>query len=44
VGDGDELDEALTDFAEAYADQTEKDHAALEAAVKSGRVVAKTGV
>ena len=38
------LDEAIADFAEAYADQTERDHAALVAAVKSGRITAQTGV
>lgn len=38
------LDEAIADFAEAYADQTELDHAALVAAVKSGRITAQTGV
>ncbi|MDI2131942.1 DUF2252 domain-containing protein [Yinghuangia seranimata] len=38
------LDEAIADFAVAYADQTERDHEQLEAAVKSGRVAAETGV
>lgn len=38
LGKGDEFDEALGDFAVAYADQNEKDHAALVSAVKSGRV------
>ncbi len=32
------LDHALADFAEAYGDQTERDHAALVAAIKQGRV------
>jgi uncharacterized protein (DUF2252 family) len=44
LGGGPRFDEALADFAEAYADQTERDHAALVAAVKSGRVAAQTGV
>ncbi len=39
---------ALADFAEAYGDQTERDHAALVEAVKSGRIAAideeETGV
>lgn len=40
LGQGDEFDRAVTDFAMAYADQTEKDHAALLAAERSGRVTA----
>jgi hypothetical protein len=31
---------AIADFAKEYADQNERDHAALCAAVKSGRVEA----
>ena len=38
------LDEALADFAEAYADQTEKDHAALAAAARAGRIEVRSGV
>jgi len=34
------LDEALADWAEAYGEQTLKDHAALVKAIKSGRVEA----
>ena len=37
-GDGDTLDQALADFAEAYGDQTERDHAELVLAIKRGRV------
>jgi uncharacterized protein (DUF2252 family) len=37
-GDGHTLDRALADFAEAYGDQTERDHAALVQAIKRGRV------
>lgn len=40
LGGGTVFDDALADFAEAYADQNERDHAALVAAVKSGRVKA----
>ncbi|MCL6674615.1 MULTISPECIES: DUF2252 domain-containing protein [Streptomyces] len=43
-GKNDELDEAIADFAVAYADRTEADHADLVAAVRSGRVAAETGV
>jgi uncharacterized protein (DUF2252 family) len=38
VGKSDELDEAMVNFAFAYADQTEKDYQALVSAAKSGRI------
>jgi uncharacterized protein (DUF2252 family) len=38
LGKTEKLDEAMGDFAVAYADQTERDHAALKAAVRSGKV------
>jgi uncharacterized protein (DUF2252 family) len=38
LGSSNEFDEAMGDFAVAYADQTEKDHAALEAAVNKGTI------
>ncbi len=44
LGSSDALDSALADFAELYADQNELDHAALSAAVKTGRVKAQTGL
>src|SRR5215210_6504273 len=40
LGKSERFDGAIPDFAEAYADQTEQDHAALCAAVKSGRIAA----
>jgi uncharacterized protein (DUF2252 family) len=40
LGKGDQFDLALGEFAIAYADQTEQDHAALVDAVKTGRVEA----
>jgi hypothetical protein len=40
LGKSDAFDQALGRFALAYADQTEKDHAALREAVKFGRVKA----
>ncbi|RSO10517.1 DUF2252 domain-containing protein [Streptomyces sp. WAC 06783] len=43
-GKGDALDEALADFAVAYADRTEADHAELVAAIRKGRIAAETGV
>jgi uncharacterized protein (DUF2252 family) len=44
IGTGNAFANAVADFAERYADQTEKDHAALVAAVKSGRIEAVDGV
>jgi uncharacterized protein (DUF2252 family) len=42
LGSSDAFDQAITQFAGAYADQNEKDHEALLAAVASGRIVAKS--
>ncbi|MUM34799.1 DUF2252 domain-containing protein, partial [Mycolicibacterium sp. CBMA 361] len=42
LGDGDTADTAFAQFAEAYADQNERDYAALQAAVAAGRVTAKS--
>jgi uncharacterized protein DUF2252 len=44
LGRSDVFDRALADFAEAYADQNERDHAALVAAVESGRIAARPGI
>ena len=38
LGTSDAFDEAMGDFATAYADQAERDHAALKAAVAAGKV------
>jgi hypothetical protein len=38
LGAGDQFDEAMGAFAIAYADQAEKDHAALKAAVRRGEI------
>jgi uncharacterized protein (DUF2252 family) len=40
LGSGDQFDEAMGDFGLAYADQAERDHAALKAAVRKGDIVA----
>ncbi len=40
LGKSEAFDQAIGDFALAYADQNEKDHAALVAAVKAGRIKA----
>lgn len=44
LGNSQRFDEAIADFSEAYADQTERDHALLVAAVKQGRIQAEVGV
>jgi Uncharacterized protein conserved in bacteria (DUF2252) len=44
LGGSDKFDHAMTEFGETYADQTERDHAALADAVASGRVQAQAGV
>ena len=44
LGRGSAFDRAVADFAEAYAGQNERDHAALDDAVRSGRVAAERGV
>jgi hypothetical protein len=40
LGGGDAFDQAVADFSVAYADQNEKDHAALEKAIRKGKVEA----
>jgi len=40
LGTSDQFDEAMADFAVAYADQAERDYAALKAAVKNGKIKA----
>jgi len=44
LGSGTSFDRAVAAFAESYADQNERDHAALEKAVRTGRVAAERGV
>src|SRR3954447_9246959 len=44
LGKSDKFDQAVADFAEAYADQNERDHAALAAAVDSKRIEATPGL
>ena len=44
LGARDTFDRAIVEFAEAYADQTERDHAALVEAIRSGRVSAREGI
>ena len=42
LGRNEAFDDAIASFANAYADQTEKDYEALKAAVRSGRITADT--
>ena len=44
LGASDSFDRALASFAEAYADQNERDYHALQEAVASGRLAAETGL
>jgi uncharacterized protein (DUF2252 family) len=41
LGGGDAFDLAIAEFSESYADQSERDHAALVAAIDSGRIAAE---
>ncbi len=44
LGGSDKFDQAVADFGETYAGQTERDHAALADEVASGRVQAQMGI
>jgi uncharacterized protein (DUF2252 family) len=44
LGSGDAFDRAVTEFATAYADQTERDYEAFRRAVSAGRVPAEIGI
>jgi uncharacterized protein (DUF2252 family) len=44
LGKGDVFDCAIAEFSEAYADQNDRDHAALLDAVDSGRITAQRGL
>jgi len=44
LGGSGKFDQAIADFAETYADQNERDHAAFQAAVKEGKVEATTEI
>jgi uncharacterized protein (DUF2252 family) len=44
LGGSGKFDQAIADFAETYADQNERDYAALQAAVKDGRAEATTEI
>ena len=44
LGGSDAFDDAIARFASGYADQNERDYAALTAAIDSGRIAAETGL
>ena len=44
LGNGDSFDRAIVEFSKAYAEQNDSDYQDLAAAVKSGRITAKTGL
>ncbi len=44
LGGSDVFDQAITEFAAAYADQNQRDYDALVAAVGSGRITADRGL
>jgi uncharacterized protein (DUF2252 family) len=44
LGGSDKFDQAIADFAEAYADQNEDDYAELQAAVKDGKAETTTNI
>jgi uncharacterized protein (DUF2252 family) len=44
LGNGDSFDRAILQFARAYSEQNERDYERLAAAVKSGKVIAETGL
>ena len=44
LGNSTTFDKAISRFAVAYADQTERDHKALLDAIDNGRIVASPGV
>jgi uncharacterized protein (DUF2252 family) len=44
LGAGDAFDRAIAAFSESYADQNERDHGALVAAIDSGRVAGERGI
>jgi hypothetical protein len=43
LGSGPAFDEAVSEFARRYADQNERDHAALAEAIRTGRITAESG-
>jgi hypothetical protein len=44
LGEDDAFDRAIGSFAEAYADQNDRDYAVFKGAVEGGRLMAEVGV
>ena len=44
LGSGDTFDRALVAFSQDYADQNERDYAAMLEAIRSGRIEAADGI
>jgi uncharacterized protein (DUF2252 family) len=44
LGGSDKFDQAIADFAETYADQNERDYAALQTAAKEGKIEVSTQI
>ena len=44
MGKKDQFDQSITDFAERYADQNERDYQAFAGAIRSGRLEALEGL
>jgi uncharacterized protein (DUF2252 family) len=44
LGKGSSFDRAIVEFSSSYAEQNQRDYKALENAVKSGRIIAETGL
>lgn len=44
LGGSDTFDRAIADFSQAYADQNDRDYAALAAAAEQGRITARSGL
>ncbi len=44
LGVSDRFDQAVADFAQTYANQAERDHAALLKAIKAGKIAVETGI
>ena len=44
LGSGTDFDQAIADFAAAYAEQNDLDHQALIEAIDEGRIKAETGI
>jgi uncharacterized protein (DUF2252 family) len=44
LGEGDQFDRSITDFAKRYADQNEHDYQAFTNAIRSGRLEAREGI